>query len=183
MPRVARESRIASATTSRSLAMTVMSLAAIAASVPVPMATPRSAAARPAASLTPSPTMATTRPSCWSCLITASLPSGVTPERTSSIPTAAATLTAAPALSPVSSTGVSPSAFSREIASALVGRIVSPTVMTPRTTPSHATTTVVRPAASPAVTAAASSSGTVRDHDSSIHDAVPASVTEPSMRA
>ena len=44
----------------------VRSPASMATSVPVPMARPRSAWARAAASLTPSPTMATTRPSAWS---------------------------------------------------------------------------------------------------------------------
>ena len=82
----------------------------MAASVPVPMARPRSAWARAAASLTPSPTMATTRPSSWRRRTTATLSAGRTSAITSSIPTAAATARAARSLSPVSSTGRRPEA-------------------------------------------------------------------------
>ena len=60
---VRRDSRIASAATRRSPRTSVRSLASIATSVPVPIARPRSAWASAAASLTPSPTIATTRPS------------------------------------------------------------------------------------------------------------------------
>ena len=60
--RVRRESRIASPASRRSPRTRVRSLASMATSVPVPIASPRSAWASAAASLTPSPTMATTRP-------------------------------------------------------------------------------------------------------------------------
>ena len=60
---VRRLRRIASAAAPRSGRIRVRSLASMATSVPVPMAMPRSAWASAAASLTPSPTIATTRPS------------------------------------------------------------------------------------------------------------------------
>ena len=63
MPSVRRESRIASAAARRSPETRVRSEASIATSVPVPIARPRSAWASAGASLTPSPTIATTRPS------------------------------------------------------------------------------------------------------------------------
>ena len=69
----ARDSRIASAATRRSPRTRVRSPASIATSVPVPMARPRSAWASAAASLTPSPTMATVRPSACSRSTTADL--------------------------------------------------------------------------------------------------------------
>ena len=61
--RVRRDRRMASAAERRSPETRVMSDASIAMSVPVPIARPRSAWARAGASLTPSPTIATTRPS------------------------------------------------------------------------------------------------------------------------
>ena len=59
---VRRERRMAVATPSSSAESRVMSELSMATSVPVPMAMPRSAWTRAGASLTPSPTMATTRP-------------------------------------------------------------------------------------------------------------------------
>ena len=91
MGRVRRDSRIASAATRRSPRTRVRSLASIATSVPVPMASPRSAWASAAASLTPSPTMATTRPSAWSRLRTSTFSCGSTSAITCSMPTSAAT--------------------------------------------------------------------------------------------
>ena len=61
MRSVRRESLIASTTARRSPDTSVMSLASIATSVPVPIARPRSACASAGASLTPSPTIATSR--------------------------------------------------------------------------------------------------------------------------
>src|SRR4029450_8415465 len=87
----------------------VRSEAWMATSVPVPMARPRSAWASAAASLTPSPTMATTWPSDWSRLTTSTLSAGRTSAMTWSMPTWEATDRAAARLSPVSSTGVRPS--------------------------------------------------------------------------
>ena len=56
--------------------MTVRSAASIATSVPEPMAMPRSACASAAASLTPSPTMATVAPAACSFRTASTLPSG-----------------------------------------------------------------------------------------------------------
>ena len=88
---VRRDSRIASAAARRSPRTRVRSAASMATSVPVPMARPRSAWASAAASFTPSPTMATTRPSACSPATTATLSSGSTSAITSSMPTSAAT--------------------------------------------------------------------------------------------
>ena len=120
----------------------------MATSVPVPMARPRSAWASAAASLTPSPTIATTRPSACSRLTTSTLSAGSTSAITSSMPTSAATARATVSLSPVSSTGVRPRSRSCATASALVGLTASATTSTPRAAPSQPTATAVRPAAS-----------------------------------
>ncbi len=93
--RVARASRIASAATRGSPRIRVRSLAWIAASVPVPIAIPRSAWASAAASLTPSPTTTTRCPACWRRTTSATLSCGSTSAITSSIPTSAATVRAA----------------------------------------------------------------------------------------
>ena len=61
----------------------------MATSVPVPIATPRSARASAGASLMPSPTIATTCPSACSAAIRSALPDGSTSARTWSIPTCA----------------------------------------------------------------------------------------------
>ena len=84
-----------------------MSPASIAASVPVPIAMPMSAVASATESLTPSPTIATRRPSACRFLMTSAFSDGSTPAITSSaaMPTSAATRAATAALSPVSSTG------------------------------------------------------------------------------
>ena len=131
----------------------------MAASVPVPIAMPRSAVASAAASLTPSPIIATFRPSACSARTVSTLSPGRTSANTSSMPTSAATVSAAVAESPVSSTGRSPSARSRAIASAELGRTVSATSMTPIGSPSAITTTAVRPAARPWSKAVRSSAG------------------------
>ncbi len=157
--RVRRESRMASAATRRSPRTRVRSPASIAASVPVPMASPRSAVARAAASLTPSPTMATVRPSPCSRRTTSTLSSGSTSAITSSMPTARATASATVRLSPVSSTGVSPRARSSRTASALVSLAASATARTPRARPSQPTVTAVRPSCSARRRASANSSG------------------------
>ena len=90
----------------------------MATSVPVPMDRPRSAWASAGASLTPSPTMATTRPSACRRRMTSALSEGRTSAMTSSMPTSAATARAVVSLSPVSRTGRSPSACSDATASA-----------------------------------------------------------------
>ena len=93
----------------------------MATSVPVPIAIPTSAAASAGASLTPSPAIATTRPSACRRRTTSALRSGSTSASTRSIPTARATTSAAARLSPVSITISRPSARSARIASARLG--------------------------------------------------------------
>ena len=88
----------------RSPFSSVMPALSIATSVPVPMAMPTSAAASAGASLTPSPAMATTRPSRRSFSTTALLLSGSTSASTSSMPSWRATACAVVRLSPVSMT-------------------------------------------------------------------------------
>ena len=80
------------------------------------------------------------------------------------MPTSAATARAVASLSPVSSTVRRPSACSRSTASAEVGLTVSATASRPRTSPSQATSTAVRPCASASRRAASSASGTRRLH-------------------
>ena len=75
------------------------------------------------------------------------------------MPTASATRAALRSLSPVSSTGVSPSARRSRIASPLDALTVSATAITPRAVPSQATTTAVAPPRSASSTARRSSSG------------------------
>ena len=97
--------------------MRVMPAAAAATSVPVARAMPKSAAAKAAASFTPSPTMAT--PPCWRRAATiAALSSGRASARTSSIPTAWATAAAASWRSPLSITTWRPDARRAATASA-----------------------------------------------------------------
>ncbi len=114
-------------------------------SVPVPMAMPRSAWASAAASLMPSPTIATTRPCACSRATSSTLSVGSASATTVVIPTVSATARAAPSPSPVRSTGSSPSLRSSAIASALVGLIVSDRTSTARARPAQARATVVRP--------------------------------------
>src|SRR5690625_735104 len=146
VPSVRLESRIASTAARRSPRTRVTSAAAIAASVPVPIASPRSAWARAAASLTPSPTIATCLPCSCSSVITETLPSGMTSACTCSIPTSSATALATRWASPVRSTGVIPSSFRAETASVEVSLSPSERVMIPRTSPSQPTVMLVRPA-------------------------------------
>ena len=124
MRSVARETLIAATTASRSARTSVMSAASMATSEPVPMAIPKPAApawARAAASLTPSPTMATLAPSPCRRATTSRLSSGSTWAITSSIPTWAAMNLAARSLSPVSRMGRNPMALSSLMALAVVG--------------------------------------------------------------
>ena len=80
---------------------------------------------------------------------------GSTSAITSSMPTSAATARAVCSLSPVRSTGRSPSRFSSAIASALDGLTVSATTKIARAAPSHAAAIAVLPSACAAATAAA----------------------------
>ena len=126
---------MASPATRRSPRTSVRSLASMAASVPWPIARPRSAWASAAASLTPSPTIATTRPSSCRCLTTSTLSAGSTSAITSSAVDADRRRRRARRpgrLSPVSSTGRSPRSRSSATAAALVGLTVSATTNTPR---------------------------------------------------
>jgi len=119
----------------------------MATSVPVPIAMPRSACASAGASLTPSPTAATTSPRRWSSATTAALPSGITPATTSSMPTSAATALATGSASPVIRIGRRPRRRSSATARALVGLTRSATAIRAVGTPSTRTSTAVRPAA------------------------------------
>ena len=83
------------------------------------------------------------------------------------MPTSAATARAVAALSPVSSTGRSPSALSEATASAEVGFTVSATTRIARAAPSQPTATAVRPAASASARAASSSAGSGIDQSAS----------------
>jgi hypothetical protein len=160
MPRVLRLSWTDCTTWRRDEPITVMSAASRATSVPDPMAIPRSACASAGASLTPSPTMATTRPASCSSLTVATLSSGRTPANTSraGIPTAAATRPATCALSPVSRIGRSPSSVRSAMAGAEDSLRVSCRLMIPATRPSTATQIAVAPASSAASRTAVSAS-------------------------
>ena len=83
---VRRDSSMAVTTPRRSPRIKVTSAASMATSVPEPMAMPTSAWARAGASLMPSPTMATSRPSACSRLISAAFCSGSTSASTRSTP-------------------------------------------------------------------------------------------------
>lgn len=85
--------------------------------MPLPMARPTSAWARAAASLIPSPTKTTFRPSAWSLRMASTFPSGLTPARTSGMPRASATRLAGAGWSPVRRTSFRPRAFRAATAS------------------------------------------------------------------
>src|SRR5436190_7325211 len=129
---VRRASRIASTTARRSPETRVTSLASMATSVPVPIASPRSACASAGASLMPSPTMATTCPASCRRFTSANLSSGYTSASTRSIPTSAATRSATVRSSPVRRIGRKPSPFNSAIAAALVGLTASRTARVAR---------------------------------------------------
>ena len=92
------------ATPFKSLRIKVISADSIATSVPVPIASPTSAWASAGASLMPSPTIATTRPSACSRMITAALSWGSTSASTRSTPNCPAMAWAVWTLSPVNIT-------------------------------------------------------------------------------
>ena len=123
----------------------------MATSVPVPMARPRSAWASAAASLTPSPTIATTASLVLQAAHDVDLVLGQ--HLGDDVVGRDADLggdrrRGRARLSPVSRTGRSPRSRSSAIAAALVGLTVSATTSSPRTAPSQPTSTAVRPAAS-----------------------------------
>ena len=113
----------------------------MAASVPAPIAMPRSLVASAAASFTPSPTIATRTPSACSPVITSALPCGRTSAYTSSIPTWVAISWATAHESPVSRTGRIPRFLNPATASAAPGLSWSPTTIRPSNAPSRTTNT------------------------------------------
>ena len=126
------------------------------------MAMPRSAWASAGASLTPSPTIATTAPPSWRRATASAFPAGSTPAITCSIPTSAATACAACSLSPVRRIGRRPSQVSSATASALVGLTVSARMKTARARPSQAAATAVLPSRSASSTTAARDGSSAR---------------------
>ncbi len=123
-------------------------------SVPEPKAIPTSAAARAAASLTPSPTMATRRPSCLAFATRATLSAGLHAALTRLMPTSAATTPATSAASPVRSSLSMPRDFNVFTACTDDGRVASEREIRPAIIPSTATPTRVSlgPASAPCFT-------------------------------
>ena len=141
--RVARASMTASATAPTPPWTRVMPAAAIAAPVPVATAMPMSAAARAGASLMPSPTIATGLRVGRSRSTSADLSCGSSSVCTTLIPPACAVAVAASSVSPVASTGCSPSARSWPTPAGLSGRSESATPSSSRRLPLIATATSV----------------------------------------
>src|SRR5712691_6757834 len=142
---VAAESRRARTMPVRSPLSSVTPALSMATSVPVPIAMPTSAAASAGASLTPSPAMATTRPSRRSCSTTALFWSGSTSASTSVMPRRRATACAVVLLSPVSITTRKPSWVSACSAAGVVDFTGSAMARMPETLPSTARKTAVAP--------------------------------------
>ena len=142
---VARDSSMAVTTPASDPEINVMSAASIATSVPVPIASPTSAAARAGASLIPSPTMPTLRPSPRSRRISSALSPGSTSATTWPTPTWAAIARAVRALSPVSMTTSMPRRRNAAMTRAESSFTVSATASTPAGTPSTAASTGVLP--------------------------------------
>ena len=131
--------------------------------------------------MTPSPTIATTRPSLWSRRTTLALSAGSTSAITSSIPTLAATASAVWRLSPVRSTGRSPSSWSRRIASGELGLIVSATTRIALTSPSQPAAIAVRPSLSAACLAARSEKRRTTSKAPVLEQPEPAGDYEPAL--
>src|SRR5437879_648197 len=138
---VAPESLRARAIARRSPFTSVTPALSMAMSVPVPMAMPTSAAASAGASLTPSPAIATTRPSLRRRCTVLAFSSGRTSATTSVMPSCWATASAVRRLSPVSITSRRPSAFSAATARALVSLTGSSIEIVPASLPSTASIT------------------------------------------
>ncbi|OPZ70245.1 MAG: hypothetical protein BWY81_00025 [Firmicutes bacterium ADurb.Bin467] len=132
-------SSIAVGTSIRSERINTMSADSIATSVPEPIAMPMSACASAGASLMPSPTIATLRPSSWSFLTSCDLSSGNTSESTRSMPTCLAIAAAVFALSPVIIATSMPILCRLSIAKRLDGFTTSATATMPAILPSTAT--------------------------------------------
>ena len=138
----------ASTSRSRRSSTRIRSLVSLAASLPrPPMATATSAAASEGASLTPSPTMATTLPSADSRRMRSTLSQGRRPEATSGMPISAAARAAAPDLSPVSMRQRMPRAASAASTGLLSVRTSSRRRMWRCVVPSETQTSLPRPSA------------------------------------
>ena len=135
--------------------------ASLAAVVPVFMATPTSAWASAGASLVPSPVMATNLPPSCSCLMSASLASGVASARKSSTPASWAMVAAVRGLSPVIITVRMPMERISANFSWMPSFTTSLSSMTPRMTGPSATTSGVDPARETRSTMGSRSEGTV----------------------
>ncbi len=139
---------IAAGTPSRSAPSKATSLFARAASVPLPIAQPTSAAASAGASFVPSPTITTRcEPDCkeWRA---SSLSAGVNEARASSMPSSSAIACTAGALSPLTIELRRPMSFKRATAEAASVRSGVLIAMAPTTSPARVTTTTVSPRAS-----------------------------------
>ena len=124
---VARERARAVSTASMPPRMRTMSPASALTSTPLPTAMPTSATARAGASLMPSPTMATSRPSAWSRRMRSAFSAGNSPAATSASarPACRATARAVRSLSPVSMTTRMPISCRRATTAADSGRRAS----------------------------------------------------------
>ena len=175
---VAWLSSMAAGTSLRSLRISTMSADSIATSVPAPIASPTSARTSAGASLMPSPTIATFRPSSCRRRTSRSLSCGSTSATTRSTPTCRPIASAVRALSPVSMTTSSPIALMPAMASRLVGLTVSATAITPSRRPSAAKNSGVFP--SPANRSRTCSTGAISMPDAAIIAALPPKHSLPS---
>mmetsp|Transcript_21806 Transcript_21806/g.64345 ORF Transcript_21806/g.64345 Transcript_21806/m.64345 type:complete len:201 (+) Transcript_21806:1037-1639(+) len=146
----ARERSTAVSTSARDARTSTTSAASTATSVPEPMATPTSAWARAGASLMPSPTMATRRPSSCSAATARALCLGSTSAwvRLSSTPRSRATARAVRTLSPVRMLTRKPASRRALTTAAASGFKVSATATTAWATPSTQHRIAVLPSAS-----------------------------------
>ena len=120
---------------------------AMATSVPAPIAIPTSAWANAGASFTPSPTMATLRPSACSWRTLADLSSGFTPAKTRSTPSSLPTAWETASASPVIMTTWMPRACKASTACRDSSRISSARPIAPMTAPSAMTCRMMAPSA------------------------------------
>ena len=164
---VSCDSRIISGIFRRSDERIVTIAVSIAMSLPRPMATLKSACARAALSLIPSPAMATVRPSDCNCRTNPAFSCGRTPARKRVIPAFRAVSRAEPALSPVSIQTVIPSACSRATAPADEGFSASARASTASVRSSSANqTTVFASCIHPSASRCRRTSGTMPWRDS-----------------
>ena len=177
-----RDRRIALTASRRSLRTSTASALSMATSVPAPMAMPRSAATSAGASFTPSPIMATRRPSRCRRSTWARLSAGRTPAITSVMPSRAAIARAVRSSSPVSMMGMRFIAFICATAAALVGFSASRTPRRPTMRPARTTMSAVSPRS--AISARAVSTASASGMPSSARRAaLPAAQSTPATRA